>query len=148
MVHPRLDGGRGRNRADCSGSRWQRCLAAFGGDSAIELFSAAAVLWRFYSTEDRAEATASKLTGWLLIALAAYTAFDCLYTLIVAESKPRPSCLGIILLAAAGFVMPLHARRKRRLAAAASRSCSSCALMLPRVRFADTCPGLPSWVGW
>ena len=98
-------------------------LAAFGGDSAIELFSAGVVLWRFHSAEKQAEQTASKITGWLLIALAVYIAFNSLYTLIAATSKPQPSYLGIVLLVAAAFVMPWLARRKRHLAAAAdSRS--------------------------
>src|SRR5215475_15057359 len=47
-------------------------LAAFGGDSAIELFSAAVVLWRFHTVRPQAEATAAKITGWLLIALALF----------------------------------------------------------------------------
>ena len=94
-------------------------LAAFGGDSAIELLSAVAVLWRFHSSEEQAEAIATKITGWLLVALAVYIAIDSLYTLIAAEAKPRPSYLGIALLIAAALVMPWLARQKRQLAAAA-----------------------------
>jgi uncharacterized membrane protein len=69
--------------------------------SAIELFSAGAVLWRFNSTEEQAEATAIKITGWLLIALAAYIAIDSLYTLLAVAAKPRSSYVGIVLLVAA-----------------------------------------------
>jgi len=91
-------------------------MAAFGGDSAIELLSAATVLWRFRSGRKGTEATATKIAGWLLIALVIYIAIDSLYTLIAAEVKPRPSYVGIVLLVAAAFVMPWLARRKRRLA--------------------------------
>ena len=64
-------------------------LLGFGGDSAIELISAAAVLWRFHSLRQHAEATATKITGWLLIALALYISADSIYTLVMAESKPQ-----------------------------------------------------------
>jgi hypothetical protein len=57
-------------------------LAAFGGDSAIELLSAVTVLWRFRSTRDRAEARAARITGSLLIALAAYVAIGSLYVFV------------------------------------------------------------------
>src|SRR5260370_1284660 len=70
-------------------------LAAFGGDSAIELMSAAVVLARFRSPRRITEQSASKITGWLLVALAAYITVQSLYTLIPAPSKPDPSYLGI-----------------------------------------------------
>ena len=95
-------------------------LAAFAGDSAIELFSAAAVLWRFSSSRERAELTATKITGWLLGTLAAFVAFQSVYTLLVSESKPRPSYLGIAVLAIAALVMPWLSLRKRQLAVAAN----------------------------
>jgi divalent metal cation (Fe/Co/Zn/Cd) transporter len=90
-------------------------LAAFGGDSAIELFSASAVLWRFRSVRPQAEMTARKITGWLLVALAVFIAGQSLYTLIAAEAKPEPSYVGAALLAAAAVVMPWLGRRKREL---------------------------------
>jgi divalent metal cation (Fe/Co/Zn/Cd) transporter len=93
-------------------------LAAFGGDSAIELFSAAVVLWRFHTA--RVQATATKITGWLLIALAVFISCQSLYTLFGKGPKPQPSYLGIALLLAAGLFMPWLGRRKRELAAAAS----------------------------
>lgn len=95
-------------------------LAAFGGDSAIELFSAAVVLVRFRSTCGISEALASKLNGWLLISLALYISLQSAYTLMIARAKPQPSYLGIALLVAAAFIMPLLARRKRQLAALAN----------------------------
>ncbi len=76
-------------------------LAAFGGDSAIELMSAAVVLARFRSPRWITEQFASKITGWLLVALAAYITVQSLYTLIAAPSKPEPSYVGIVGLAGA-----------------------------------------------
>lgn len=73
-------------------------LAAFGGDSAIELMSAAVVLARFRSPLWITEQFASKITGWLLVTLAGYITAQSLYTLIAAESKPEPSYVGIGLL--------------------------------------------------
>jgi len=54
--------------------------------------------------------------------LAIYISADSLYTLIAAESKPKPSYLGISLLFAAAVVMPWLARRKRVLAVATNSS--------------------------
>ncbi len=90
-------------------------LAAFGGDSAIELLSAAVVLARFHSTGRVTEKLAGRITGWLLVALGVYITVQSLYTLIVAKSKPEPSYLGIGLLLVAALVMPWLARRKRQL---------------------------------
>jgi len=48
-------------------------LAAFGGDSAVELFSAVVVLWRFRTHKsENAEQRAARMAGGLLFALAAY----------------------------------------------------------------------------
>jgi hypothetical protein len=46
---------------------------------------------RFHSTGEQAEKIARRITGWLLIALAAYIAVVSLYTLIAAEAKPQLS---------------------------------------------------------
>lgn len=92
-------------------------LAAFGADSGIELVSAATVLWRFRTENTEAEVTATKITGWLLIALAIFIVCQSLYTLLGRGPEPRPSYLGIALLVGAGFVMPWLGHRKRRLAA-------------------------------
>ena len=97
-------------------------LTAFGGDSAIELMSAAVVLARFRSPRWITEQFASKITGWLLVGLAAYIAARSLYTLIAAEPKPEPSYVGIGLLFAAALVMPRLGRRKRQLAIATKSS--------------------------
>jgi len=95
-------------------------LAAFGGDSAIEFFSATAVLWSFRTARARTEATATKITGWLRVALAVFIPCQSLYTLFGKGSKPQPSYLGIVLLVAAALVMPWLGHRKRQLAAAAN----------------------------
>lgn len=91
-------------------------LAAFGADGAIELLSAAVVLYRFRESRGISETIATKINGWLLIALAVYIVIESLYALLAAGSKPRSSYLGIILLAAAAIVMPWLASRKRQLA--------------------------------
>jgi Co/Zn/Cd efflux system component len=51
-------------------------LLAFGGDSAIELFSAMVVLWRFRASvePEHAEKRAARVAGALLFVLAAFVA--------------------------------------------------------------------------
>ena len=97
-------------------------LAAFAGDSSIELMSAAVVLARFRSLRRITEQFASKITGWLLVVLAGYITVQSLYTLIAAESEPQPSYVGIGLLFAAALVTPWLGRRKRQLAIATKSS--------------------------
>jgi divalent metal cation (Fe/Co/Zn/Cd) transporter len=93
-------------------------LLAFGGDSAIELFSALVVLWRFRirdGQEDR-ERTASRIAGVLLFVLAAFVVAASLTTFL-GYGEPRPSYLGIVVLIAAATIMPWLAWEKRRLSA-------------------------------
>jgi divalent metal cation (Fe/Co/Zn/Cd) transporter len=96
-------------------------LLAFGGDSAIELFSAVIVLWRFRShiADENAERRAARIAGVLLAVLAAYVVLASVMTL-AGYSEPKPSYVGIALLAAAAIFMPWLARRKRQLSAATS----------------------------
>jgi divalent metal cation (Fe/Co/Zn/Cd) transporter len=94
-------------------------LAAFGADSAIELLSAATVLWRFRSARQHAEASATKITAWLLIALAVYIATSSQYALIL-HRRAEASYLGISVLIAAALIMPWFGKQKRRLAAVAN----------------------------
>jgi divalent metal cation (Fe/Co/Zn/Cd) transporter len=91
-------------------------LLAFGGDSAVELISAAVVLWRFQSTvsDERAERRASRITGVLLLLLAVYVVLVAGLTLL-GLSEPKPSYMGIVVLALAAAFMPWLAREKRRL---------------------------------
>jgi len=94
-------------------------LLAFGGDSAIELFSAIVVLWRFRATveNEHAEKRAARVAGTLLFALAAFVAVTSV-TSLLGYSEPQPTFLGIAILIAAAAVMPWLAKEKRRLSAA------------------------------
>jgi divalent metal cation (Fe/Co/Zn/Cd) transporter len=93
-------------------------LLAFGGDSAIELFSAVVVLWRFRATaHEDAERRAARVAGALLFALAAYVAITSVASLL-GYSEPKPTLLGIAILVAAAVVMPWLAKEKRRLSGA------------------------------
>ena len=91
-------------------------LLAFGGDSAIELFSAVVVLWRFRGSveHEHAERRAARIAGALLFALAAYVLAASLMT-ILGYSEPKPTLLGIVILVAAAVVMPWLAKEKWRL---------------------------------
>ncbi len=91
-------------------------LLAFGGDSAIELFSAVVVLWRFRARDahEDAERRAARVAGALLFALAAYVVITSVASLL-GYSEPKLTILGIAVLIAAAVVMPWLAREKRRL---------------------------------
>jgi divalent metal cation (Fe/Co/Zn/Cd) transporter len=94
-------------------------LLAFGGDSAIELFSAAVVLWRFRATDAHAdvEKRAARVAGALLFALAAYVAITTVASLL-GYNEPKPTILGIAILVAAAVIMPWLAKEKRKLSGA------------------------------
>jgi len=94
-------------------------LLAFGGDSAIELFSAIVVLWRFRASAANGlqERRAARVAGALLFMLAAYVATVSVLSL-VGYSEPKPTLLGIAILVAAAVIMPWLAKEKRRLSAA------------------------------
>ena len=90
-------------------------LAAFGGDSAVELLSAVVVLWRFrIHASERAEQVAARIAGSLLLALAAYVVLTSAMSLL-GHNEPKPSYLGIAVLMAAALIMPVLAKEKRRL---------------------------------
>jgi divalent metal cation (Fe/Co/Zn/Cd) transporter len=94
-------------------------LLAFGGDSAIELFSAVVVLWRFRASaaHEDMEKRAARVAGALLIGLAAYVAITSVASLL-GYSEPKPTILGIAILVAAAVIMPWLAKEKRRLSGA------------------------------
>ena len=94
-------------------------LLAFGGDSAIELFSAVVVLWRFRTSveHEHAEKRAARVAGTLLFALAAFVAVTSV-TSLLGYSEPKPMFLGIAILVAAAAVMPWLAKEKRWLSGA------------------------------
>jgi divalent metal cation (Fe/Co/Zn/Cd) transporter len=98
-------------------------LLAFGGDSAIELFSAVVVLWRFRVSDahEDVEKWAARVAGALLFTLAAYVAITSVASLLGC-SQPKPTFLGIAILVAAAAVMPWLAKEKRRLSGA-TRQC-------------------------
>lgn len=93
-------------------------LLAFGGDSGIELLSAAVVLWRFQDedAEENAEQRAARVAGVLLIILALYVIAVSGATLLGYTDAPAPSYLGIATLVAAMLLMPWLAWQKQRLA--------------------------------
>ena len=93
-------------------------LLSFGGDSAVELLSAAVVLRRFYRSADEAQAEerASRIAGALLFVLAAFVILVSALSLF-GFVEPRTSPVGIVLLILAAVVMPWLARQKRRLSA-------------------------------
>jgi divalent metal cation (Fe/Co/Zn/Cd) transporter len=104
------------------GAAWMArspALLGFGGDSAVELLSAAVVLWRFYSPSrgDHAEQRAARIAGSLLFALAAFLAFTSVLSLLD-HVEARPSPIGIALLVLAAMIMPWLAAQKRRLSTA------------------------------
>ena len=92
-------------------------LAAFGGDSAIELLSAVVVLWRFRdrASEDQ-ERTAARVTGSLLLLLLVFVISISVVSLL-GYRVPQPSYLGIAVLVAALVIMPWLASQKRRMSA-------------------------------
>lgn len=94
-------------------------LLAFGGDSAIELFSAVVVLWRFRASaaHEHAERWAARVAGTLLFALAAFVTVTSV-TSLLGYSEPNPTLLGIAILVAAAVIMPWLAKEKRRLSGA------------------------------
>jgi divalent metal cation (Fe/Co/Zn/Cd) transporter len=88
-------------------------LLAFGGDSLIELLSAAVVFSRFCFTLD--EARAARIAGGLLFALAGVVVLTSILNL-VGHREAQRSLLGIGILIAAAVMMPWLASQKRSLA--------------------------------
>lgn len=88
-------------------------LFAFGGDSLIELLSAAVVFSRFRFALD--EARAARMAGILLFTLAGFVVVTSILNFLEYHDA-QPSLLGIGILLTAGVVMPWLANRKRQLA--------------------------------
>lgn len=93
-------------------------LLGFGGDSLIELLSAAVVFWRFRDArmEERTEKRSAQIGGILLFALAVFVVIASAAALL-GYSEARTSLVGIVLLLLAAMVMPWLAKEKRHLAA-------------------------------
>jgi divalent metal cation (Fe/Co/Zn/Cd) transporter len=97
-------------------------LVGFGVDSFVETSSGAVMLWRFQpradrAADERAEARALRLVGLSLLALAAYVVWEAGTSLLRREG-PEASVPGIVIALVSLGVMPVLARRKRRVAAA------------------------------
>jgi divalent metal cation (Fe/Co/Zn/Cd) transporter len=92
-------------------------LFAFGGDSLIELLSAAVVFWRFRFELN--EARAARIAGALLFMLAGLVVLNSVLNFLGYREAQR-SLVGIGVLLAAAVVMPWLASRKRQLAAITS----------------------------
>ncbi len=98
------------------GTAWSShspALFAFGGDSLIELLSAAVVFWRFRFELN--EARAGRIAGVLLFALAGLVMLTSVLNFFGYREAQR-SLVGIGILLAAAVVMPWLASRKRQLA--------------------------------
>ncbi len=91
-------------------------LFVFGGDSAIELFWALVVRWRFRASDahEDVEKRTARVAGALLYALAAYVVITSVASLL-GYSESKPTLLGIAILVAAAIIMPWLAKEKRRL---------------------------------
>jgi divalent metal cation (Fe/Co/Zn/Cd) transporter len=96
-------------------------LVGFGLDSLIEVASGLAVLWRLHhdlnrSRRDHVERTTLRIIGSCFIALAVYILYESGSALFHQEA-PERSIPGILIAAAAMFVMPILGWAKRRVAA-------------------------------
>jgi divalent metal cation (Fe/Co/Zn/Cd) transporter len=96
-------------------------LIGFGLDSAIEVTSGAALLWRLNhdtnpQRRESAERTALRIVGICFIALAAYILYDS-GSMLLHREAPERSIPGIVIASVSVIAMPLLARSKRRVAA-------------------------------
>ena len=116
-------------------------LVGFGIDSAIEVTSSVAALWRLRLDQDeaareRAERRALQVIGGCFLALAVYVAWSAIAAL-VRHDAPDVSLAGLILAVLSLVVMPMLAHLKRRVArglasgalAAESRQTEICAYL-------------------
>jgi len=97
-------------------------LLGFGFDSAIEVTSGTALLWRLHRDDDPSrresrERLTLRIVGLCFVALAVYIGYDSISSLIRREAPSR-SLLGIGLAIASLVTMPLLARAKRAVALA------------------------------
>jgi divalent metal cation (Fe/Co/Zn/Cd) transporter len=96
-------------------------LVGFGLDSAIEVASGTALLWRLRRDLDRSgreqfERITLRFVGGCFVALALYILYESGSTL-AGHNAPARSIPGIVVAAVSVVVMPLLARAKRRVAA-------------------------------
>jgi divalent metal cation (Fe/Co/Zn/Cd) transporter len=116
----------GWNTAECAvallAGLWAGSIAlvGFGVDSAIEVTSSLAALWRLWSDanekrREAAERRALRVIGVCFLLLAVYILYEAVVALAV-RREPEASPIGIALAALSLVVMPLLARAKRRVA--------------------------------
>jgi cation diffusion facilitator family transporter len=99
-------------------------LLGFGIDSFVESASGIVVGWRFsyemsgrsQEQTEKAELWAARITGSLLLVLAAYLLIDSCRRLLGFGREPKPSLPGIILTIVSLVIMPILARAKLRVA--------------------------------
>jgi len=132
-------------------------LVGFGFDSAIEVISSLAALWRLLRDGDEAgreasERYTSRIIGACFLLLAGYVLVNAAEVFARGE-LPERSIPGIILAALSLIVMPLLVRSKRRIATrlgsgaleAEARQTRVCAF-LSAILLAGL--GLNAWLGW
>jgi divalent metal cation (Fe/Co/Zn/Cd) transporter len=95
-------------------------LLGFGLDSVVEVAASLAAQRRLRSDvhaerRARAERISRRIIGFSFLALAAYVAYEGVQTLWFRE-VPAPSALGLAILTLSVIVMPLLARKKRKIA--------------------------------
>ena len=132
-------------------------LVGFGFDSAIEVISSLAALWRLHWDADEARREAAekrtvRFIGACFLLLAAYVTYEAGHTLI-AQQAPDHTIAGIVLAALSLVVMPILVYLKRRVASrlhsgaleAEARQTRVCAF-LSAILLAGLV--LNSWLGW
>jgi divalent metal cation (Fe/Co/Zn/Cd) transporter len=95
-------------------------LIGFGFDSAIEVTSCIAALWRLWRDPDEvrreaSERRATEIIGVCFLLLAAYVLYDAIAALVGGKA-PEHSMVGIVLAGLSLIVMPLLVHYKRRVA--------------------------------
>lgn len=94
-------------------------LVGFGLDSAIEVTSSLAAVWRLHRDDEQvremAERRSLRVIGICFLLLAAYLLYEAT-SMLVKHELPQHSRLGIILAALSLIVMPLLAHLKRKVA--------------------------------
>lgn len=132
-------------------------LVGFGIDSAIEVTSSLAALWRLAHDRDeaareRAERQALRIIGACFVGLAIYVSVEGIKALVNRE-PPAPSVVGIVVAALSLVVMPILVRLKRGVATqmksgaleVETRQTAVCAF-LSAILLAGL--GLNAWLGW
>jgi len=95
-------------------------LIGFAFDSAIEVTSSLATLWRLgqdgdEESREQAEQRALRVIGACFLLLACYVLYESVHHLI-GRTPPQPSIIGIVLAALSLIVMPWLAHLKRKVA--------------------------------